>query len=356
MLNYKGSFKFTYTAIYIHILIYFSRPQILNIEKIFKTPVSKKILNFENILSDKLNVSHCNYYQPFEIVSSETITDFDVVFLNVDRHSAFMRRYRLGKHSVKKNMVIFTMEPPHSVRFQFNYQISKDYFNHWVYSYHRSNYFYGPYGDYTEKKNLNYSLKEISDEFKTRKNAAFSVISNCHFIKSKRIEYIKYLQKYFKVDTFGNCFGSRITKEERDIKMSKYKYFIAAENSHCKEYTTEKYWGTLERGAIPILIGYPTNLTALIPGSFINAFDFRHPRDLAKYLEKVSTDIDEYFKFHSWRKKYFIPYNRFDTCKILDTVTKYLNQEDADDPTIHEMANESVCMDSEQAFNLLVQE
>ncbi|KAF1741689.1 hypothetical protein MXB_2532 [Myxobolus squamalis] len=136
--------------------------------------------------------------------------------------------------------------------------------------------------------------------------------------------------------------------------MSTYKFFIAAENSHCPEYTTEKYWGALASGAIPIVIGYPKNQSYLIPGSYIDAFKFRHPRDLADYLKTVMNSVELFSKYHTWKSRYALTDNNFDTCKILEKITFLLDQGDVEDPNIHKINDESICIDQYDAYNLLV--
>ncbi|KAF1740499.1 hypothetical protein MXB_1204, partial [Myxobolus squamalis] len=195
-----------------------------------------------------------------------------------------MNEYKSIDHSEKRIMIVFSMEPPSSIRIDFEYKRSKDYFNHWVYSYYTAGFLYGPYGDYTELNESQYSFDTMIQQFETRNSAALSIISNCQNTFSRRLDYINLLKKYFNVDLFGRCSGYFISQIDRHEKLSKYKFFIAAENSHCLDYITEKYWKALYYGAIPILIGYPQNLTALIPNTFINAFDFSNPKDLGNYL------------------------------------------------------------------------
>ncbi|KAF1741306.1 hypothetical protein MXB_5613, partial [Myxobolus squamalis] len=327
----------------------------------FLRPVPKKILIYGTFYGETLlkeiDVNLCRYYQPYEITRSNTIEniDFDVVMLHFDHQRRFMSEYLSMKPLKKKNMIVFAMEPPHSVRNSFDYQLSKDYFNHWAFNYMPSSFFFGPYGDYTEKNNLNYSLSEIKEQFRVRKNASFSVISNCGNVKSLRLDYIEELQKIFNVETYGACFGSKISKEDRMEKMLTYKFFIAAENSHCADYSTEKYWDAIYTGSIPIVIGHPTNLTTLIPGSFINAFNFSHPKYLAKYLEKVISHENEFIKYHEWREKYTVRYFPVDCCKILDTITSLLDQGNIEDPTIHLIDSEYlVCIPPQLAYNMLV--
>ncbi|KAF1742600.1 hypothetical protein MXB_943, partial [Myxobolus squamalis] len=280
--------------IFSYLLIHISNQKILNLARVFQ-PLHRKILiygSFEAaILSRVYDVKLCDYYPSYEIKWSNNIKDFDfdVVVLYFDHHFRFMKEYLKIPSTRKRTMIVASFEAPFSVKVQFNYQISKDHFNHWTLNYYRSSFFTITYGDYDIRKSSSISNFDIEQEFKTRKNAAFCVISNCEFTKSKRLDYIIQLQRYFEVETLGKCFTDSLTSDGRNEKMSTYKFFIAAENSHCPEYTTEKYW--------------------------------------ADYI--------------------------IDSCKFLGKLTEYLNRGDIEDPNIHKITNEKICISQDDSFNLL---
>ena len=89
--------------------------------------------------------------------------------------------------------------------------------------------------------------------------------------------------------------------------MSKYKFYFAAENNLCNQYITEKYWeNPFLINAVPIVLGgsnYADPQLA-IPGSFINAFDFKTPQKLVEYIKKVDSDDTLYNSYFNWKRHY----------------------------------------------------
>lgn len=79
---------------------------------------------------------------------------------------------------------------------------------------------------------------------KTKKVAWF--VSNCG-AKNKRLEYARSLQEHIQVDIYGAC-GTmrcpRFTGDCSDMLTKDYKFYLAFENSNCKDYITEKLFVT----------------------------------------------------------------------------------------------------------------
>ena len=104
--------------------------------------------------------------------------------------------------------------------------------------------------------------KELSDKKKSSGLAA-AFISNCGF--PKRNKMVVDLQKYgVSVDSYGRCEHNR--EEERNNGgrertkidlLSTHKFSLAFENSETNDYISEKYFGTLVSGSIPVYIGAP---------------------------------------------------------------------------------------------------
>ena len=80
---------------------------------------------------------------------------------------------------------------------------------------------------------------------KTKKVAWF--VSNCGS-RNGRLRYVEELQKYIDVDIYGHCGPLQCARHgngEKCFKMlqSDYKFYLAFENSNCKDYITEKlFW------------------------------------------------------------------------------------------------------------------
>ncbi|CAH1783398.1 unnamed protein product [Owenia fusiformis] len=148
-------------------------------------------------------------------------------------------------------------------------------------------------------------------ELKRKPRIATWLVSHCD-AQSMRMSYVKDLQRYVSVDIYGRCGNhsicSRDTKKDRDGCMKylsdSYMFYIAFENSDCKDYITEKVWtNALLHKMIPVVRGRMTNFSAhLPPGSFIHADEFATPELLGRYLMKVHSNPTLYSKYHAWRK------------------------------------------------------
>jgi hypothetical protein len=77
------------------------------------------------------------------------------------------------------------------------------------------------------------------------------------------------MQNYIPVDVFGGC-GKKCPdkfkdgRESRDCKLiiaTEYKFYLAFENSLCKDYVTEKFFRILKYNIIPVVLnGASTHL------------------------------------------------------------------------------------------------
>ncbi|ORX51816.1 hypothetical protein BCR36DRAFT_582853 [Piromyces finnis] len=136
-------------------------------------------------------------------------------------------------------------------------------------------------------------------------------ISNCNAV-NERLEFLKQLMEYTKIDSFGMCAHNKEVYDEdsdRDswqTKMntiSKYKFTLAFENSNDRDYVTEKFFQPLEAGSVPVFFG-TSNIADFAPEhSFINANDFESAKELAEYLEMLDKDDKEYESYLEWKKK-----------------------------------------------------
>ena len=134
------------------------------------------------------------------------------------------------------------------------------------------------------------------------------VVSNCK-TNSKREDYVSELQKHIQVDIFGkcgtkNCPGDRINSGECKILLERdFMFYLAFENSKCKDYVTEKFALSLDMDIVPIVMG-GSNYSALAPpGSYIDTSDYPSPKDLANEIKRLSNAREEYLKFFSWKAK-----------------------------------------------------
>lgn len=131
------------------------------------------------------------------------------------------------------------------------------------------------------------------------------VVSNS-VAENKRHYYVKELQKYIKVDIYGNYLPYRNKKWPKDKTIydiiSTYKFYLSFENSNCDYYITEKLWNPLLTGTVPIVDG-PTNYTLFSPSkhSLIKIDDYNNPKQLAEYLIYLSNNVTAYLEYFTYR-------------------------------------------------------
>ena len=154
------------------------------------------------------------------------------------------------------------------------------------------------------------SVDTFSEESVTKRQKAIAVFMT-HCVPW-RMRLIDDLQQHVEIDTFGRCFPGRPQtdplKQGENMKlrsMLEYKMVLALENSICDDYATEKLYGPLLHGAIPVYLGAP-NVEDLVPdkAAIINLLDFADARAAAAYLRAMLDDPTAmYQKHHAWRHR-----------------------------------------------------
>ena len=142
----------------------------------------------------------------------------------------------------------------------------------------------------------------------------YRYVSHCEDL-SGRTNYVKELKRYnISVDIFGKCTSSKDgCKGPRDLDCvnslrSKYKFYLAFENSICSEYITEKYWNTLSSNSynIPVALGARLQEYQMLspPDSFLHVRNYTGAKALAEYMRSIDRDDKKFNRYHSWRENY----------------------------------------------------
>ena len=136
------------------------------------------------------------------------------------------------------------------------------------------------------------------------------MVSNC-LTESNREGYVEALQKFIDIDIYGSCYeGLKCEKASPENCWNeidkKYKFYLAFENSICKDYVTEKLFEPMSRNIIPVVLGGANYSKLLPPNSYIDAFnDFAEdPRGLANLLHKIAADDAVYGSYFWWKDFY----------------------------------------------------
>ena len=89
----------------------------------------------------------------------------------------------------------------------------------------------------------------------------------------------------------------------------KYKFYLAFENSICKDYVTEKFYvNALQHNMLPVVInaGNFSDSTVAPSGCCIKALDFKSAKELAGYIRMVASNSTLYSNYFKWHSRYTI--------------------------------------------------
>ncbi|KAL3841347.1 hypothetical protein ACJMK2_019506 [Sinanodonta woodiana] len=132
-------------------------------------------------------------------------------------------------------------------------------------------------------------------------------VSNCGARNGRR-EYANELAKYIQVDIYGGCGDHMCPRHDSgrcfEMLSKEYKFYLAFENSNCRDYITEKFFvNGLSNDIIPIVMGAaPEDYErAAPPHSYIHVEDFETPKLLAEYLHKLDQNDDLYNEYFAWK-------------------------------------------------------
>ncbi|KAJ9577146.1 hypothetical protein L9F63_006268, partial [Diploptera punctata] len=137
--------------------------------------------------------------------------------------------------------ILYFLECPyHTQHVKYN-----DVFN-WTATYRRDSDIVAPYerwAYYDERVKQNMRMDHNYAANKTKKVAWF--VSNCG-ARNRRLQYAHELQKHISVDIFGACGTKKCPRSTAskcfDMLDRDYKFYLAFENSNCKDYITEKFF------------------------------------------------------------------------------------------------------------------
>ncbi|XP_043928564.1 alpha-(1,3)-fucosyltransferase 4-like [Protopterus annectens] len=174
-----------------------------------------------------------------------------------------------------------------------------DVFN-WTMSYRVDSDIFMPYGFLYPKK---LPTRKISLPRKTKLVAW--VISNWSS-DQERVKYYNVLSRYITVDIYG---GNELPLMKSDLipTISRYKFYLAFENSQHRDYITEKLWrNAFKANSVPVVLGPSrSNYELFIPRhSFIHVDDFPTPRRLAMYLKFLDKNTRLYRRYFAWKSRF----------------------------------------------------
>lgn len=110
------------------------------------------------------------------------------------------------------------------------------------------------------------------------------------------------------MDIYGACGNykcSRVTADKCFEMLDRdYKFYLAFENSNCRDYITEKFFvNALNRNILPIVMGArPEDYELSAPyRSYIHVDEFASASELADYLHILDKDDQLYNSYFRWK-------------------------------------------------------
>lgn len=228
-----------------------------NLKRILLWNTFLEILYINMVLEDKIfllrkkcPVTNCELTTNKDLIS---ISDYVVVHIPDNRSEIPLYRPK------NQAWIFMLYESP------LNFQVQSE--NNFVFNltstYHVDSNFASFYeGEFQYEWMLNKTFNEEHNFHADKTDLVAALISNCQD-KSDRLNYIKQLAKYIQVDIFGNCgiscssFTNSTTSREpcREYIANRYKFYLAFENSICKDYITEKFFQILNYNIVPVVMG-----------------------------------------------------------------------------------------------------
>ncbi|KAH9489390.1 hypothetical protein Btru_056349 [Bulinus truncatus] len=156
-------------------------------------------------------------------------------------------------------------------------------------------------------------------------------VSHCS-TQSLRGQYVDRMQKVIQVDIFGRCgdhnctFGSNYRYKDTTLCLpmlsSKYFFYLAFENSLCKDYVTEKLFKLFPTAkVIPVVRGGIEYKKYFPPNTYIDSADFDTPEDLAAHLKELAQDKYRYLDMLREKSKYESVQQEGWYCKLCEKMT-----------------------------------
>ncbi|XP_050405787.1 glycoprotein 3-alpha-L-fucosyltransferase A [Patella vulgata] len=200
------------------------------------------------------------------------------------------------KRHPKQTWIFFGLEPP--FHYKSHVWASNDWFNlfNWTMTYRFDSDVIHPYSVSRNREMKGFKRRNYGDIIKLKTGLIAWSVSNCE-TRGKRRQYVKQLQDYFQVDIYGKCGTFPCRKKCFDEINKKYKFYLAFENSFCKDYITEKFFRTQNLDVVAIVRGGGDYSRFYPPGTYINTADFSSVRELAIYLQYLDENDAAYSEY-----------------------------------------------------------
>ncbi|VDN53674.1 unnamed protein product [Dracunculus medinensis] len=274
------------------------------------------ILDWTTMFNRSLNkmikeaLQHCSYKCDIITSRSDILKAGAVIF-----HSTDVKLYDLPEERQRLHNQVYVFlnrESPHHVSIAIA-MLTPKFFNLTMTYRVDSDFYYG-YGRLQRITKLSdpkkiWTWEKVQRIIKMKTKSVLQFVSHCS-TPSLREVYVEELKNYINVTVFGSCNSNPCRNKCEENAIAEHRFYLAFENSVCRDYATEKLFDRMAQLLIPIVLKKSIYRHFLPDGSYIAADDFSSPKALADYLSIVEKNITEYmkignnFRYFEWTQNY----------------------------------------------------
>uniref|UniRef100_A0A915PM63 Fucosyltransferase n=1 Tax=Setaria digitata TaxID=48799 RepID=A0A915PM63_9BILA len=239
----------------------------------------------------KKNIGNCSYHCIFTNDKKKLPSATAILFHIRDLEKT------LPEVRDPKQLFVFVLHESPLYTFDYLDYVPADYFNLTM-TYRHDSDIYIPYGmmksitNRTAREQI-WNWSEVVKIANSKRKLVLQMVSNCQ-TKSKRELYVEQLRTYINVTQHGRCNNSSCDEKCELQEAAQHRFYLAFENSICRDYVTEKLFKCFVQLLVPVVLEKSNYESILPPGSFIAADDFGSPRELAEYLSYLLSNNTAY--------------------------------------------------------------
>jgi hypothetical protein len=162
-----------------------------------------------------------------------------------------------------------------------------------------------------------YNIKTPAINYDDAIKGGVFIARNCRSLNNRE-GLIREVQKYMRLDSISSCLNNApwpadISRSDKNSAMRRYLFYFALENECSDDYMTEKLWGALGTGTLPIYYGAPNVLKYVPPNSIVDVNQYANSNgeidyeSLGEFLNELANDKERYMEYHKWRDEYDYP-------------------------------------------------
>lgn len=272
----------------------------------------------------RISLRGCKFNNCEIFTNSSVIDRADVVVFHHNHLPEIPPRRKIGQI-----WILYSAESPFYIKPWYKTNEWRNMFN-WSITYGKSSDFSMPYASII--KGMTTIERNYTAMFHKKTGLVAWVVSHCKAI-SGRDEYVRELRKFLPVDIYGKCGNLTCTRSGTTCLTQiseKYKFFLSFENSLCKDYVTEKVFSIFDQkyNIVPVIRGAP-NIDEYVPRkTYLNAFNFETPKDLAYRIRRLGNNEQEYNSYLMEKHKYRPYYASFfrAMCSLCEKFNTYKHE------------------------------